>query len=111
MLTSLPRVEKPELLIIDSKSLRQDGITHLLEMWADVLGLTVKSGDGPLDTRCAPANCAMIIISVGNTSIKDTKHQALIKSVRGLNRMVRCPHSRRDDRRPYLRTLVNWLQS
>ncbi len=84
MHASLARVEKPELLIIDSKSLRQDGITHLLEMWADVLGLTVKSGDGPLETRCAPANCAMIIISVGNASIKDTKHQALLKSVRGL---------------------------
>jgi hypothetical protein len=58
MLTPPERVKKPELLIIDSKRLRQAGITHLLDGWADAVGLTVKPlvPDRPLDTCCAH-NC------------------------------------------------------
>ena len=85
MLTSPGRAKKPELLIIDSKRLRQAGITHLLDVWADVMGLTVKTlvPDTPLDTFC-PHNCEMTIISVGGESIEDAQQHALIKSVRML---------------------------
>jgi DNA-binding NarL/FixJ family response regulator len=85
MLTSPGRAKKPELLIIDSKRLRQAGITHLLDVWADVMGLTVKTlvPDTPLDTFC-PHNCEMTIISVGGESIEDAQQHALIESVRML---------------------------
>lgn len=43
MLTSPGQITKPELLIIDLKRLRQAGITHLLDVWADAMGLTVKT--------------------------------------------------------------------
>ena len=85
MLTSPGQVTKPELLIIDSKRLRQAGITHLLDVWADVMGLTVKTlvPGTPLDTFCAH-NCEMTIISVGGESIEDAQQHALIESVRML---------------------------
>ena len=75
---------KLELLFIDSTS--QAGITRLLDIWADVMGLEVNAvvPDAPLATCCAPANCGMTIISVGSASIKDAQHQALIESVRRL---------------------------
>jgi DNA-binding NarL/FixJ family response regulator len=85
MLTSPGRAKKPELLIIDSKRLRQAGITHLLDVWADAMGLTVKTvvSDTALDA-CCPHNCEMTIISVGGESIEDAQQQALIESVRML---------------------------
>lgn len=86
MRTSLGRVKKPDLLIIDSKRLRQAGITRLIDIWGDVMGLTVKAvvPDAPLDTCCALANCEMTIISLGSGSIEDAQHRALIESVRML---------------------------
>ena len=85
MLTSPGQVTKPELLIIDSKRLRQAGITHLLDVWADAMGLTVKTlvPSTPLDTFCAH-NCEMTIISVGGELIEDAQQHALIESVRML---------------------------
>jgi DNA-binding NarL/FixJ family response regulator len=85
MLTSPGQVTKPELLIIDSKRLRQAAITHLLDVWADSMGLTVKAlvPGTPLDTLCAH-NCEMTIISVGGESIEDAQQHALIESVRML---------------------------
>jgi DNA-binding NarL/FixJ family response regulator len=80
------RVEKPELLIVDSKRLRQAAIMRLLEAWADAMGLTVKAviPDAPLDADYASANCEMIIISVGGASIQDARQHILIDTVRGL---------------------------
>jgi DNA-binding NarL/FixJ family response regulator len=81
------QVEKLELLIIDSKSLRQAGIARLLETWADAMGLAVKNLvlDAHVDTSCIPSNCELIIISIDtNASIEDAQHQALIESVRRL---------------------------
>ena len=85
MLTSPGQITKPELLIIDSKRLRQAGITHLLDVWADAMGLTVKTlvPSTSLDTFCAH-NCEMTIISVGGESIEDAQQHALIESVRML---------------------------
>jgi DNA-binding NarL/FixJ family response regulator len=86
MSTSPARLRKPELLIIDSKRLRQAGITRLLETWADVMGLTAKPvvPGVPLDACCAPANCEMTIVSVGNDSIQGAQYQELITNVRRL---------------------------
>ena len=79
------RVEKPELLVVDSKRLRQAAIMRLLEAWADAMGLTVKViPDAPLDTDYASANCKMIIISVGSASIQDAQQHILIDTVRRL---------------------------
>ena len=80
------QLDKPEVLIVDSKRLRQAGITRLLEMWADVMGLTLRGAvpDAPLNTNCVPANCKMVIISLGSASIEDPEYQTLIKSVRRL---------------------------
>ena len=80
------RIESPELLITDSsKRLRQAGITHLLDIWADAAGLTLKVivPDAPPDTFCVPTTCEIAIINVGGGSV-DTQHQPLIESVRKL---------------------------
>jgi two-component system nitrate/nitrite response regulator NarL len=76
-------VSKRELLIIDSRRLRQAGIRRLLDIWADLMGLTVKAviPDSLLDTRYMSNNCEMTIISVG-ASIEDAQNQALIQRVR-----------------------------
>ncbi len=86
MRTSAGGVKKTELLIIDSKRLRQASIRRLLDIWADAMGLIVKVvvPDAPLDTCCTPDNCEMTIISVGGASIEDAQHQATIERVRTL---------------------------
>ena len=79
-------VKKTEILIIDTKNLRQAGITRLLETWADVMGLTAKPvvPGVPLDVCCAPANCEMTIVCVGKESIQGAQYQELITNVRRL---------------------------
>jgi DNA-binding NarL/FixJ family response regulator len=84
-MSSFPaRLKKNELLIIDSKRLRQAGITRLLETWADVMGLTAKPAvpGVPFNACCAPANCEMTVICVGNESIQGAQFQELITNVR-----------------------------
>jgi DNA-binding NarL/FixJ family response regulator len=80
MRTSYARGEKPELLIIDTKSLRQAGLTRLLETWASVMGFTVNA----VLPNALPdsTNCEMIVISVGSTSIEDAQSHILIDNVR-----------------------------
>ena len=43
--TPLMCAEKPHIVIIDSKKLRQAGIVRLLDSWAGALGLTVSAVD------------------------------------------------------------------
>ena len=78
------RLKKPDLLIIDWKRLRQACITRLLETWADVMGLTAKPvvPGVPFDACCAPANCEMATICVGNESILGAQYKELITNVR-----------------------------
>ncbi len=80
------RAKKAELLIVDSKRLRQAGIRRLLDIWADLMGLTVKAvaPDALLDSCSTPDDCEMAIISVGSTSIEDAQHQTSIERVRAL---------------------------
>jgi DNA-binding NarL/FixJ family response regulator len=80
------RVEKPELLIVDTKRLRQAAIMRLLEGWADAMGLTVKAvmPDARLDTDYTSGNCEMIIVSVGGASIQDPSQVTLLAGVRRL---------------------------
>jgi DNA-binding NarL/FixJ family response regulator len=80
------RVEKPELLIVDSKRLRQAAIMRLLEAWADAMGLTVKAiiPDARLDTDYTSGNCEMVIIRLGGASIQDASQVALLAGVRRL---------------------------
>ena len=75
--------EKPHIVIIDSKKLRQAGIVHLLDAWAGAIGLTVTAVDlaSPIESR-KPASCAMVILSVGSASVEDPQQQALIKCTR-----------------------------
>jgi DNA-binding NarL/FixJ family response regulator len=82
MRTSYARGEKPELLIIDTKRLRQAGIAHLLETWAGVMGFTVNAVLP--DALRESTNCEMIIVSVGSTSIEDAQCHFLIDNVRKL---------------------------
>ena len=86
MRTPHARAEKPELLIVDSKRLRQAGFMRLLETWADAMGLTLKAvvPDALLDTCCVPAKCELIILSLGSASVEEAQHQALIESVHRL---------------------------
>jgi DNA-binding NarL/FixJ family response regulator len=82
MRTSHARGEKPELLIIDAKRLRQAGFARLLETWASVMGFTVNAvlPDALPDST----NCEMIVVSVGDTSIEDAQSHILIDKVRKL---------------------------
>lgn len=75
--------EKPHIVIIDSKKLRQAGIVHLLEAWAGAIGLTVTAIDlaNPIE-RLKAASCAMVILSVGSASVEDPQQRALIKCTR-----------------------------
>jgi two-component system, NarL family, nitrate/nitrite response regulator NarL len=86
MHTSYAETEKPELLIVDTKRLRQAAIMRLLETWADAMGLTVKAGipDDPLNPNYVSANCEIVIISVGSASIQDAQYQTFVESVRKL---------------------------
>ena len=82
MRTSPARGDRPELLIIDTKRLRQAGITRLLETWAHVMGFTVNA----VLPEALPqsSNCEMIIVSVGSTSIEDAQCHILLDNVRKL---------------------------
>jgi DNA-binding NarL/FixJ family response regulator len=82
MRPSHARGEKPELLIIDTKRLRQAGITRLLQTWADVMGFTVNAVLPETLPECT--NCEMIIFSVGSTSIEDAQCHILIDNARKL---------------------------
>src|SRR5262249_49890618 len=86
MRTPPAQAHKPEVLIVNSRGLRQAGIAQLLEIWADVMGLTLKGvvPDAPLNVGCVPTDCKMIIVSLGSASIEDDQYQALIKSARKL---------------------------
>jgi DNA-binding NarL/FixJ family response regulator len=74
--------EKPSIVIIDSKKLRQAGIVHLLDAWAGALGLTVTAVELASPIERHRASCAMVILSVGSASVEDPEQQALIKSLR-----------------------------
>ena len=83
MRTHYARPEKPHIVIINSKKLRQAGIVHLLEAWAGGIGLTVTALDlASAIERRKPASCAMVILSVGSASVEDPQQQALIKCSR-----------------------------
>ena len=85
MHTNAPRKrpEKPHIIIINSKRLRQAGIARLLDAWAGAKGLTVSAVNvgRPIDSHIA-ASCAMVILSVGSASVEDPQQQALIKYTR-----------------------------
>jgi DNA-binding NarL/FixJ family response regulator len=83
MRTHYARPEKPHIVIIDSKKLRQAGIVHLLDAWASAIGLAVTAVDvaNPIG-MCKPASCEMVILSVGSASVEDPQQQALIKCTR-----------------------------
>ena len=84
------RPEKPHIVIVDSKKLRQAGIVRLLDAWAGDLGLTVSAVELPsLIERHRAADCAMVILSVGSASVEDPQQQAFIKCTRKL--MPRAP--------------------
>jgi DNA-binding NarL/FixJ family response regulator len=73
-------------VIIDSKKFRQAELTHLLQVWAAAMGLTVSAlvPDTPLENCCTRASCAMVVFNLGSASIKDAQCQELMKSVHTL---------------------------
>jgi DNA-binding NarL/FixJ family response regulator len=74
--------EKPHIVIIDSKKLRQAGIVRLLDSWAGALGLTVSAVESI--ERHRAASCAIVILSIGSASVEDPPQQTLIKYARKL---------------------------
>ena len=81
--------EKPHIVIIDSKKLRQAGFVRLLDSWAGALGLTVSAVDLATPIEQRTANCAMVILSVGSASVEDPQQKAFIKCAHKL--MPRTP--------------------
>jgi DNA-binding NarL/FixJ family response regulator len=71
------------IVIVDSKRLRQAGIMHLLAAWAETTGLTLSAvlSDSPIGEHLN-ANCEMVILSIGASSVEDPLQEALIQSVR-----------------------------
>jgi DNA-binding NarL/FixJ family response regulator len=80
--TPLMCAEKPYVVIIDSKKLRQAGIVRLLDSWAGALGLTVSAVESIEGHRTA--SCALVILSIGSASVEDPPQQTLIKDARKL---------------------------
>jgi len=84
---STPRMcaEKPHIVIIDSKKLRQAGIVRLLDSWAGALGLTVSAVElASSIERHRTASCETVIVSIGSASVEDPQQQTLIKYARKL---------------------------
>jgi hypothetical protein len=86
MRTPSAQADKPELLIIDSKRLRQAGIACFLEIWAEAMELALRYAvlDAPIHLSCAPANCKMIIITLGSASIEIPNTKRWRKECAGL---------------------------
>jgi DNA-binding NarL/FixJ family response regulator len=83
--TPLMCAEKPYVVIIDSKKLRQAGIVRLLDSWAGALGLTVSAVElASSIERHKTASCALVILSIGSASVEDPTQQILIKYARKL---------------------------
>jgi DNA-binding NarL/FixJ family response regulator len=83
--TPLMCAEKPYVVIIDSKKLRQAGIVRLLDSWAGALGLTVSAVElASSIERHKTASCALVILSIGSASVEDPPQQILIKYARKL---------------------------
>jgi DNA-binding NarL/FixJ family response regulator len=90
MCAEKPNAEKPNIVIIDSKKLRQAGIVRLLDSWAGALGLTVSAVElASSIERHWTASCAIVILSIGGASVEDPPQQTLITYTRKL--MPRTP--------------------
>jgi DNA-binding NarL/FixJ family response regulator len=77
--------DKPRILILDQNRLRQAGIMHLLEAWADVVGLTLMAvpPDIPLRMKAKlSVQCKMVILSLGGASVEHPQQRALIEYIR-----------------------------
>jgi DNA-binding NarL/FixJ family response regulator len=81
-----PRVkssDKKRVVVIDTRKLRQAGIMHLLEPWAESLGLEVSALPlGAKLTKDATARCVMVILDVCNSPLEAPRQRALIENVR-----------------------------
>jgi len=78
------RPDKPCIVIIDAKKLRQAGIMHFLAAWAEATGLTIGgiASDSPQEKHKFDSSCEMVILSIGGASIDDPRQQSLIKEVK-----------------------------
>ena len=78
------RPDRPCIVIIDAKKLRQAGIMHFLAAWAEATGLTIGgiASDSPQDKHKFDSSCEMVILSIGSASIDDPRQQSLIKEVK-----------------------------
>jgi DNA-binding NarL/FixJ family response regulator len=78
--------EKPRILIIDRRRLRQAGIIRLLETWAGPWGLLVTPA--PTENRLKrdkiTAHCKMVVLSLGNASLEDPQQHDLIENIRAI---------------------------
>jgi DNA-binding NarL/FixJ family response regulator len=77
------RPDKPCIVIIDAKKLRQAGIMHFLAAWAEATGLTI----GVIVDRAqwnhnVHTSSEMVMLSIGSGSIYDPWQQSLIKEVK-----------------------------
>jgi DNA-binding NarL/FixJ family response regulator len=78
------RPDKPCIVIIDAKKLRQAGIMHFLAAWAEATGLTIGgiASNSPQEKHKFDSSCEMVILSIGSASIDDPRQQSLIKEVK-----------------------------
>jgi DNA-binding NarL/FixJ family response regulator len=76
--------DKPSILIIDAKKLRQAGIMHFLAAWAEATGLTIGgvASDSPKEKDKFDSSCEMVILSIGSASIDEPRQRSLIKEVK-----------------------------
>jgi DNA-binding NarL/FixJ family response regulator len=73
------------VLVIDTRKLRQAGIMHLLDPWAESLGLEVSAFPlGAKLTKDTAADCVMVILDVCNSLLEAPQQRALIENVRAL---------------------------
>jgi DNA-binding NarL/FixJ family response regulator len=76
--------DKPRVLVLDKNRLRQAGVMHLIDEWADGVGLQVTAAapDVLKQDAAASPRCKMVVVSVGSASVGDDPQRSLIEQIR-----------------------------
>ena len=77
------KCDKEQIVVIDPQKLRQAGLVHLLEDWADRNGFTIVAISSPEQLDIA-SSCVMVMLNVGGASVLEHGPQLWIKIARNV---------------------------
>jgi DNA-binding NarL/FixJ family response regulator len=75
--------DKDQVIVIDPQKLRQAGLVHLLEDWANRNGFVVVAISSP-EQLDLTSNCVMVMLNVGGASVLEHGPQLWIKIARNI---------------------------